>query len=176
MPTKQRNKMANIYRIKPLEKKSVEVYYDVYSINEMGTVRGFTITETYRWGFGFRDLDNAVDEWDVEHGVVCDPQIGWGTDAEDLCACYFDFDDSFTEQERAEIEAAWEDGGAGWLYDGEHNWLVEEDSVKIYGPVQVDLVDEDGYGDTGVIEKNIPIVKRQVVMPNNTAAWPFPTK
>ena len=168
--------MGNIYRIKPLEKKSVELFYDVYSINEIGTVRGFTITETYRWGFGFRELDDAVDEWDVEHGVQCDPSTGWGCDADDLCACYFDFDDSFTEEEQAEIEAAWEEGGAGWLYDGDHSWQVEEDNVKIYGPVQVDLVDEDGYGDSAVLEENIPIVPRQSVTVTSLAAWPFPTK
>lgn len=168
--------MGNLYRVKPLEKKSVELFYDVYSRDENDNIRGFTITETYRWGFGFRELDDAVDEWDIEHGVNCDPTIGWGTDADDLCACWFDFDDSFSEEEKAEIEAAWEEGGAGWLYDGEHNWQVEEDSVKIYGPVQVDLVDEDSYGEDGIIEANIPIVKRQVVELRPNAAWPFPSK
>ena len=44
--------MKQIYRIRPRDKKSVEVMYDVYS-NTGGEIRGWSVTETYRWGQGF---------------------------------------------------------------------------------------------------------------------------
>jgi hypothetical protein len=71
--------------------------------------------------------------------------------------------DGFTDEEKAEIEALCrgekedEDGrwGTAWIYDGEHNWEVEDNHVAILGPVKIDLVDADGYGDNAVLEENV---------------------
>jgi hypothetical protein len=159
--------MAILYRIKPADKKSVEAFYDVYSKDEQGNIRGWSVTELYRWGQGFvEDIDELPFSDDRYHCV--DPTIGWGCELEDLCAVDFEFDDSFTDKEKEEIEELWADGGAGWLYDGEHDWEVEEDTITILGPFVVDKIDEDVYNEsieTIELKPRPPFVA--------TSAWPF---
>jgi len=159
--------MNILYRIKPQDKKSVEAYYDVYSKDEQGNIRGWSVTELYRWGQGFVEDEDELPFSDDRYHCV-DPTIGWGCELEDLCAVDFEFDDSFTEEEKEEIEQLWADGGAGWLYDGEHNWEVEEDTITILGPFTVDKIDEDVYNET--IE-TIELKPRPPFVA--TTAWPF---
>jgi hypothetical protein len=159
--------MEKLYRITPLEKKSVEYFVDVFERCPDGSIRGFDVTEIWRWGHGFREEDHpvyAVDT-DVErmHGVHCRPEVGWGCELDDLCAVYVNFSDGFTDEEKAEIEAIlrWEkedeDGrcGTAWIYDGDHNWEIEDDHVRILPPLQIDLVDANGYGESAIIKKDI---------------------
>jgi hypothetical protein len=159
--------MSILYRIKPIDKKSIGTFHDVYSKDEQGNIRSWSVTELYRWGQGFVENEDELPySDDREHNV--DPQIGWGCELEDLCAVDFEFDDSFTDEEKAEIEQAWEDGGAGWLYDGDHNWQVDYDSVTIYGPFKVDKIDEDVYNES--IEE---IELKPRPPRDKTSAWPF---
>lgn len=157
--------MEKLYRITPLEKKSVEYFVDVFERLSDGTTRGFDVTEVWRWGYGFREEDEPVWKFEVEtnNGIHCRPQVGWGCELDDLCGVYINFSDGFTEEEKEEIEAIlrWEkedeDGrcGTGWIYDGDHNWEIEDEHVRIIGPVKIDLVDADGYGETAVLEENV---------------------
>ena len=159
--------MTILYRIKPADKKSVEAFYDVYSKDEQGNVRGWSVTELYRWGQGFVEDESELPFSDDRYHCV-DPTIGWGCELEDLCAVDFEYDDSFTEEEKEEIEQLWADGGAGWLYDGDHNWEVEEDTITILGPFVVDKIDEDVYNEsieTIELKPRPPFVA--------TTAWPF---
>jgi len=159
--------MAILYRIKPSDKKSVEAFYDVYSKDSEGNIRGWSVTELYRWGQGFVEDESELPFSDDRYHCV-DPTIGWGCELEDLCAVDFEFDDSFTDEEKEEIEELWADGGAGWLYDCEHNWEVEEDTITILGPFVVDKIDEDVYNesiDTVELKPRPPFVA--------TTAWPF---
>jgi len=159
--------MAILYRIKPSDKKSVEAFYDVYSKDSEGNIRGWSVTELYRWGQGFVEDESELPFSDDRYHSV-DPTIGWGCELEDLCAVDFEFDDSFTEEEKEEIEQLWADGGAGWLYDGDHNWEVEEDTITILGPFVVDKIDEDVYNEsieTVELKQRPPFVA--------TTAWPF---
>ena len=159
--------MAILYRIKPADKKSVEAYYDVFSKDEQGNIRSWSVTELYRWGQGFVEDESELPFSDDRYHSV-DPSIGWGCELEDLCAVDFEFDDSFTEEEKEEIEELWADGGAGWLYDGEHDWEVEEDTITILGPFVVDKIDEDVYNEsieTVELKPRPPFVA--------TTAWPF---
>ena len=150
--------MADLYRIKPLEKKSVEYFVDVFERLPDGSIRGFDVTEYWRWGHGWREEDDPV--WTFEKDRVrCNPQTGWGSELDDLCGVYVNFSDGFTEDEKAEIESLlrWEsedeDGrcGTGWIYDGDHNWEIEDDAVYIIGPYQIDLCDDHG----NVIQENV---------------------
>ena len=159
--------MAILYRIKPADKKSIEAYYEVYSKDEQGNIRGWSVTELYRWGQGFVEDESELPFSDDRYHSV-DPTIGWGCELEDLCAVDFEFDDSFTEEEKEEIEQLWADGGAGWLYDGDHIWEVEEDTITILGPFVVDKIDEDVYNvsiETVELKQRPPFVA--------TTAWPF---
>lgn len=155
--------MNKIYRITPLDKKSVEYFVDVYEELSNGNIRGFSVTEVWRWGQGFREIDNLPWEYEVENGVGCDPQLGWGCELDDLISVYVDFGDGFSDEEKQYIESILcgeqEDSegrwGTTWLYDGEHNWQIEEDTVRILSPLKIDLVDADGYGEDAVLEENI---------------------
>lgn len=172
--------MANLYRITPLEKKNIEYFVDVYERMPDGTIRGFEVTEVWRWGVGFRELDEPVMFYEVDpessHGVHCRPDIGWGCELEDLISVYVNFSDEYTLEERTRIEAILrgeqedEDGrwGTAWVYDGDHNFEIEENYVRILGPVKIDLVDEDGYGDSAIVEEDIQPEKI-----DPTTSWPF---
>jgi hypothetical protein len=159
--------MSILYRIKPQHKKSIEAFYDVCSKDSEGNTRGWTVTELYRWGQGFVESEDELPFSDDRYHVV-DPTIGWGCELEDLCAIDFEFDESFTEEEKSEIEQHWADGGAGWLYDGDHNWQVEEDAITILGPFSVDKIDENVYNES---LETIELKPRPPFTATN--AWPF---
>jgi hypothetical protein len=159
--------MSILYRIKPTDKKSIEAFYDVFKRMPDGTIKGWNVKETYRWGQGFVENEDELPYSDDRYHCV-DPTIGWGCELEDLCAVDFEFDDSFIDEEKAEIEQLWEDGGASWLYDGEHDWEVEDDSITILGPFEVDKIDENVYNES------IEVIELKPRPPFvATTAWPF---
>jgi hypothetical protein len=168
--------MSKLFRITPLEKKNIEYYTDVYEQLPDGNIRGFEVTEVYRWGQGFREIEQEVYSTELDR-VRCEPDVGWGCELDDLCAVHVNFTDGFTDAEKAEIEARTsgeledEEGrwGTAWLFDGEHNWQIEDNCVYILGPVQIDIVDETQYNQ--VLEHNVPATDLGSA---NTAAWPFP--
>ena len=164
--------MRILYRIKPLHKKSIEALYDAV---DKDNNRRWSVTETYRWGQGFVEDESELPySDDSEHNV--DPSIGWGCELEDLCAVDFEFDESFTEEEKEQIEELWANGdpndeyersGAAWLYDYS-NWEVEGDTITILGPFVVDKINEDVYNES--IE-TIELKPRPPFVATN--AWPF---
>ena len=169
-----------LYRITPLEKKSVEYFVDVFEQLPDGTIRGFDVTETYRWGQGFREMDDEV--WTFEtgnNGVHCRPEVGWGCELDDLISVHVEFSDGFTDEEKEEIEARCrgeledDEGrwGTAWIYDGDHSWEIEDDHVRIIGPVRIDIVDANGYGDDAIIEAN---VQPHDPDKEKSKEWPFP--
>lgn len=157
-----------LYRIRPVDKKSVEAYYDVYKEMPDGSIKGFSITELYRWGQGFVESKDELPNIESKYCTV-DPSIGDGCELDDLINVDFEFDDTFTDEEKQEIEDAWYDGGLGWLVDGEHDWLIEYESITIYGPFMVDKLT---YSDYNIIsEERIELTSRPLLDPNS--AWPF---
>ena len=76
--------MTKLYRIKPVDKKSIYAVYDVYKKDENSNVRGFIVREMYRWGQGFRELDDPVHAEDT--CIITDPNLGWGCELDDMCA------------------------------------------------------------------------------------------
>lgn len=167
--------MTQLYRITPQEKKSIEYFVYAYEQTPDGVSRGFEVVETWRWGQGFRPLDEPVYENEIGE-IHCDPQVGWGCELDDLISVRVDFSDGFTDEEKAFIESIlcgekedeesrW---GTAWLYDGHHNWQVEWDHVAIYGPVKIDLIDEDVYN--VAIDENVAPLKYEPVK-----GWPFPS-
>jgi hypothetical protein len=167
--------MAKLYRIKPVDKKSIYAVYDVYKTDEDGNIRGFVVRELYRWGQGFRELDEPVYAENV--AIIVNPNLGWGCELDDTVSIDFEYDGEWTDEEKEELEKVWCDGdpedpdgrcGAAWLYDYS-DWEVEDDYVEILGPFQVDIVDEDEYN--VIIEENIKLENRPKLDPNSS--WPF---
>jgi hypothetical protein len=173
--------MTQLYRIAPQEKKSIEYFVDVFEHMPDGTIRGFEVTELYRWGQGFREMDDEVWTFETEtsNGVHCRPEVGWGCELDDLISVHVEFSDGFTDEEKAEIEARCrgeledDEGrwGTAWIYDGDHNWEIEDDHVRILAPVKIDIVDADSYNT--VIEEDI---KPYSPPPKTDNEWPSPTE
>lgn len=167
--------MAKLYRITPTDKKSIYAVYDVYKVDENDNVRGFIVRELYRWGQGFRELDEPIYAEDTV--VITNTNIGWGSELDDGIAIDFEFDDTFTDEEKEEVENLWcngdpndEDGrvGAAWLYDYS-DWQIEDDYIEIHGPFKVDIIDEDQYNEA--IEENVKLESRPKL--NKDSSWPF---
>ena len=164
-----------VYLIKPLEKKSIVWHVEMYRHNKDGSISWFNLDETYRWGQGFieEDMDCNLPYEDSEVAYT-KSDAGWGCEFDDSINIEFEFSDDITEEEQEDIKEAYYEGGAGWLFDAEHDWMEEDTSVLVYAPFQVSLCDDDG----SVIEENVKLEKRptSVEIKTSMAQWPFDTK
>lgn len=159
--------MSKVYLIKPLEKKSIVYHVEMYRRNPDGSISWFNIDETYRWGQGFieEDLDCNL-PWEGDPVAYARTDIGWGCEFDDSVSIEWEFSDDINEMEQQEIKELYYEGGAAWLYDGDHEWQEEDTAVHIIGPYQVSLCDEL----TGeVIEENVKLKPR----PDPKTTWPF---
>ena len=158
----------SVYRITPLEKKSVVWHIEMFRENADGSTSWFNIDETYRWGQGFieEDMDCNL-PYKGDKIAYTKQDIGWGCEFDDSISCWFEFSDDLSEQEKEAIEESYYEGGAGWLYDGEHNWQEEDAAVHVLAPFQVSLCEDDGT----VIVAEVDLKER----PAPSTAWPFAT-
>ena len=168
--------MSKVYCIKPLEKKSIIYHVEMFRENADGSISWFNMDETYRWGQGFieEDMDcNLPLEGDRVAYAKTEP--GWGCEFDDSISIEFEFSEDLSEAEQEEIKEAYYEGGAGWLYDGEHDWQEEDSAVHIWGPYQVSLCEEDGT----VIEENVKLKTREQLaaevakFKESNQTWPF---
>ncbi len=163
-----------LYRIKPVDKKSIEIFYDVYKEKPDGSNVGWQVTELYRWGQGFVESEHELPYLESKT-VTVSPNVGLGCDLDDNISIDFEFDDELSDEERQEIERLYcegdEDGmcNAAWLYDGDHDWQVDYESITIYGPFEVDKLTIVDYNI--VSEERIELKPRPPIDPNS--AWPF---
>ena len=155
-----------VYRITPLEKKSIHYIAEMYRENADGTVSWFNVEDHYRWGQGFisSDMDCNLPYRD-DDTAYCDANSGWGAELDDQVAVFFEFSDDLTEDEQQAIKDAFYDGGWSWLHDGEHDWQLEDDSIIVTAPFRVDLCEDDGV----VIQTGIELPER----PDPNTSWPF---
>lgn len=171
--------MAKVYLIKPLEKKSVEWCVEMWRDNPDGGVSWFNMTETYRWGQGFieEDMDCNL-PYQGDKQVYCKTEGGWGSEFDDSIHIEWDFSEDLSIEEQEFIQKCYYDGdpddenvpdigGAAWLFDGTHDWQVEDDYVVVHGPYQISLCEDDGT----VIEENVTLKPR----PDPSTSWPFST-
>jgi hypothetical protein len=158
--------MSRVYVIKPLHKKSIVYHVEMFRRNPDDSISWFNIDETYRWGQGFveGDLDCNL-PWEGDDVAYARADVGWGCEFDDSCSIEFEFSNDIDEAERKAIREAYYEGGAAWLFDGEHEWLEEDTAVHIIAPYQVDLCDEDGT----VIKENIKLKSR----PDPSTSWPW---
>lgn len=158
--------MSRVYRITPLEKKSVIYHVEMFRDNPDGSTSWFNLDETYRWGQGFieEDLDcNLPYKGDLIAYTKQD--AGWGCEFDDSINIEFEFSDDLTEDEQEAIREAYYEGGAGWMYDGEHDWQEEDSAVHILAPFQVSLCEDDGT----IVIPEVELKPR----PNPSTSWPF---
>ena len=168
--------MKTIYRIKPVDKKSIEIIYEAYKEID-GSFVNWYVTELYRWGQGFVESIDELPYLEDKY-IVTDPSVGDGSELDDHISCDFGFDDELTDEEREHIEECWmngdpldEDnrGGAAWLYDYS-DWQIENNSITIYAPFEVTkLTYDDKYNI--VSEEPVELKPRPPI--NSYSAWPF---
>lgn len=160
--------MANVYCIKPLEKKSISWRVEMYRENEDGSISWFNMEELYRWGQGFieEELDCNL-PWKGDNSAHCRTDTGWGCEFEDSISIDWEFSDDIPELEQQEIKELYYEGGAAWLFDGEHDWQIEDDYVIVLAPFSVDFASDNG----DIIKENVELKERPPFNPN--AAWPF---
>ena len=163
-----------LYRIKPVDKKSIELFYDVYKVLPDGSTVGWSVKELYRWGQGF--VEDEMDLPYLESKYVCvNPNIGDGCELDDGISIDFEYDDEIDQDEREEIERCYTEGDdegksyQAWLFDGEHDWQIEDEMITIYGPFEVDKLTYVDYN--LVSEERIELKPRPPLDPNS--AWPF---
>jgi len=160
--------MSNVYCIKPLEKKSISWRVEMFRENSDGSISWFNMEELYRWGQGFIDEDLDCNlPWKGDKLAYCKTDAGWGCEFEDSISIDWEFSDDISELEQQEIKELYYEGGAGWLFDGEHDWQTEDDYVIVLAPFSVDYSDSNG----DIITENVELKERPPLDPN--AAWPF---
>jgi hypothetical protein len=169
--------MSKVYLIKPLEKKSIVWHIEMFRENTDGTTSWFNMSETYRWGQGFieEDMDCNL-PWEGDIIAYAKNDCGWGSELDDSCAIDWEFSDDLDDEAQEFIKSCYYDGdpdddnvpdmgGAAWLFDGTHDWQVEDDYLEIIGPFQISLCEDDGT----VIKENVKLKVR----PNPSTSWPF---
>lgn len=135
------------YRITPLEKKSIHIVYEMFRENDDGSISWFNIEDHYRWGQGFIEEDMECNlEADPTRSQYCKADAGEyeGCEFEDGVACYFEFSEDITEEEKESIKGSYYEGGAGWLFDGEHDWQEEDSYVVVDAPYKVEFCSDNG--------------------------------
>lgn len=158
--------MSRVYLIKPVDKKSIVYHVEMFRENVDGSISWFNLDETYRWGQGFIEGDMDCNlPWEEDTVAYCKPNVGWGCELEDSINIEFEFSDDINEEEQEEIRQAYYEGGAGWLFDGMHNWQEEDSAIHIYGPYEISLCEDDGT----VIEENVKLKPR----PDPRTSWPW---
>jgi len=160
--------MDKVYCIKPLEKKSISWRVEMYRENDDGSISWFNMEELYRWGQGFieADMDSNLPYKDSTL-VYCKTNVGWGCEFEDSINIDWEFSDDISELEQQEIKELYYEGGASWLFDGEHDWQTEDDYVIVLAPFSVDYASDNG----DIINENVELKERPPLDKN--AAWPF---
>lgn len=151
------------YRITPLEKKSIEVFYELF--REDG--QWVNIQETFRWGQAFVSEDSEYNlPYKEDDRAYCKMEEGEyeGCEFDDSISVNFEFSEDILEEEQEEIKEAYYESGAGWIYDGDHDWEIEDDYVVVYGPYKVELCDEHG-----TVIKQVELKPR----PDPNTSWPF---
>lgn len=174
--------MSQVYLIKPLEKKSIVWCLEMFRENPDGSISWFNLNETYRWGQGFIEADMDVNlPWEGDIQVYCKTEGGWGSEFDDSIHIEWEFSDDLSQEEQEHIKRCYFDGdpndenvpdigGAAWLFDGTHDWQVEDDYIIVYGPYQISLCEDDGT----VVEEHVKLQPRPAPGATiNNAEWPF---
>ena len=71
--------------------------------------------------------------------------MGHGSELDDLCAVWFDYDGDWTDEQKEEFEDRWYNGdpedddgrsGMAWLHDYQSEWQIEDDQIIIDGEAE----------------------------------------
>jgi len=119
------------YKVSTIEKKSV-IEKNFYTKDD----KTFYIEQGYRWGYFTTDEKPDLDDYDPEEGLMIYQYDVDDHSFDDGCWIEFHYDDEITEEEREQIESAWEED---W-YDGLNalGWMDDEYEVWFHGELEVE--------------------------------------
>lgn len=151
--------MGNLYRVVPVNKKSVRL-----CVKATRDDSWFTVEELHRDGQGFSPEEDGLPAETDE--IRTDLGCGCGLDSSEGLGNSFEFSEDITESEKERIQEGYNEGdedgavGMGWVGSPSSNgWWVDEAEVVITGPFEIQLVDGDSYD---VLKENIKLKKRKV--------------
>lgn len=140
----KRKATADLYRITPLTKKSIEYFCCFEKQRPDGSICRCGVTQIYTDGQGFRELENPVLNSELSSDINCDPCIGPGAELASGSATRFEFDITCTEQEKTEFNLLWNEYEEGLVDQEGSDWNVFDQELTITAPVRIDLVDHNG--------------------------------
>ncbi len=119
------------YKISTVEKKSV-IEKNFYEKDG----KTFYIEQGYRWGYFTTNEKPDLEDYDPSEGLMIYQYDVDDHSFDDGCWIEFHYDDKITEEEREQIENAWEED---W-YEGLNNlgWQDDEYEVWFLGDLEVE--------------------------------------
>lgn len=142
-----------VHVVRPVDENSIWQVFCVQEMQDDGDTRGFIVRERYLTGHGYLSPGETLplaSQNEVRCSISHDSGAGFevnlrsGTDNE------FDFDESFSEEERRVICTGWNGENdedcysEGWVFEGDHslNLDVTDAYIIVRGPFLVDRYDE----------------------------------
>lgn len=143
--------MKTLLRITPQHKKSIEMHYEVYAVEGNGPPRSFKVTEQYRSGQGFMEIEDCDPDVFGSESIICQTNFKQDPHFGDNHGNIFQFGDGFSEAEKGQIVQHWVYGdenynfGIGWIEANANQWAIDDEYLEIYAPYKVDLVDGETF-------------------------------
>lgn len=134
-----------LWEVRPVEKKCVytRTTYVVPEDSEVAAGKTFYMDEMYRWGHcvvrsNDKPTQHPEDPYSYpfelsEHDVE-------DQESDDGCSLDFEFDDEWSEEEKAYIEDLWEEDQ--WSAFDDNGIYADECDTQYVGPLEVTCVDE----------------------------------
>lgn len=140
------------YTITPLEKKSAYAEYEMYRENPNGSISTLKVEECWRFGRGFIEDDSYQNLRPSDQIQYCHmDEAGENESCEfsDLILANFYFSDDVHQKDRDSFKSGYYDEsnefcGTRYIYEGDHEWQIEDKEVIICPPLKVELCDENG--------------------------------
>lgn len=133
------------YRISSRRDNGIVAIYEMARERPDGEIESFIVTDRHLTGFGFISSKEDLPE-DGDDKAYCEMFSG----EEECCefegseSCTYEFSENVSKSDRAAIIEAYKQGGAGWLFDGDHDWDEENILVIVEAPYKIDFCEADG--------------------------------
>lgn len=124
--------MAN-FKISANNGAQVERTTTLFERSYRGGYRSWTIQSRYDSGHVYCDGNSLPND---SEPTICDTRLGCAMGK--LIDVEFTFDEAFTDSDKQNLMNTW-----STLIDNESKWFIEEDYIRVDGPVVVKLVAEN---------------------------------
>lgn len=142
-----------VHVVRPINENSIWQVFLVEETLDDGDTRSFMVRERYLTGHGYLSPDEALPvaaQNEVRCSISHDSDAGFEVSLRSGTGNEFDFDESFSEEERQLICTGWNGENdedcysEGWVFEGDHslNLDVTDAYIIVRRPFVVDRYDE----------------------------------